>query len=108
MSEKDNLQEADGTPKVETPQEKSAIPNEVLGTSEVENEVPFETLKNEYYGLAIFLKKKLKFEDKTLDVIDKEETHWFWGTIWNSAGIYRDVLLASFFINLFTLSLPKC
>ncbi|MEH6591461.1 MAG: type I secretion system permease/ATPase [Halioglobus sp.] len=32
--------------------------------------------------------------------------HWFWDAIWANAPIYRDVLLAAFFINLFALALP--
>ncbi len=73
---------------------------------EVENEISIETLKKEYYGLAIFLKKKLNYEDQTLDIIDKEKSHWFWGTMTQVKSIYRDVIIASLLINIFVLATP--
>jgi len=73
---------------------------------EVENEISVETLKKEYYGLAIFLKKKLNYEEQTLDIIEKKESHWFWGTMRQVKNIYRDVILASLLINIFVLATP--
>jgi len=73
---------------------------------EVENEVSIETLKNEYYGLSIFLKKKLNYEEQSLDIIDKKESHWFWGTMSQVKSIYRDVIIASLLINIFVLATP--
>lgn len=73
---------------------------------EVENEVSVETLKKEYYGLAIFLKKKLNYEEQTLDILEKKKTHWFWGTMAQVKSIYRDVILASLLINIFVLATP--
>lgn len=73
---------------------------------EVENEVSLEKLKKEYYGLSIFLKKKLNYEEQTLDILEKKEAHWFWGTIAQVKNIYRDVILASVLINLFVLATP--
>jgi len=73
---------------------------------EAENEVSIETLKKEYYGLSIFLKKKLNHEEHTIDVLDKEQSHWFWGTISQVKHIYRDVIIASLLINIFVLATP--
>ncbi|NOQ30537.1 MAG: type I secretion system permease/ATPase [Helicobacteraceae bacterium] len=73
---------------------------------EVVNEVSVETLKNEYQGLSIFLKKKLNYEEQTLDVLEKKESHWFWGTMAQVKNIYRDVILASLLINIFVLATP--
>jgi len=73
---------------------------------EVENEVSVEDLKKEYYGLAIFLKKKLNYEEQSLDLLDKKETHWLWGTMAQVKHIYRDVILASLLINIFVLATP--
>lgn len=39
-------------------------------------------------------------------MLEQREGHWFWGTVWRSASIYRDVLIASFLINLFVLANP--
>jgi ATP-binding cassette subfamily C protein LapB len=63
-------------------------------------------LENEYSGYAIFVRLEYRFTEKVSRVLDQQEGHWFWGTIWRSAKIYRDVLVASFLINLFVLANP--
>ncbi|SIS80210.1 type I secretion system permease/ATPase [Neptunomonas antarctica] len=63
-------------------------------------------LKNEYSGCAIFVRLEYRFTERVSRVLDQQEGHWFWGTIWRSAKIYRDVLVASFLINLFVLANP--
>lgn len=73
---------------------------------EVENEVSVKDLEKEYFGLSIFLKKKLNYEEQTLDLIEKKESHWFWGTMSQVKNIYRDVILASLLINIFVLATP--
>ncbi len=40
------------------------------------------------------------------DVNSKNDKHWFWGTVWRSKAIYRDVLIASLLINLFVIANP--
>jgi len=55
----------------------------------------------------MFLLKKEFFEkddrDKLLDSTDK---HWFWGTIKQNIGIYKDVIISSVLINIFVLLTP--
>ncbi|MDQ8204937.1 type I secretion system permease/ATPase [Pelagicoccus sp. SDUM812003] len=63
------------------------------------------TLKSEYIGSAIFVKPEFKFDARA----DKAEQHvrsknWFWGTLWKYRGVYRNVLLAAVFINLFAIA----
>lgn len=68
--------------------------------------VTLEQLQQSYTGYAIFVRLEYRFTERVSRVLDQQEGHWFWGTLWRSARIYRDVLLASFLINLFVLANP--
>lgn len=63
------------------------------------------TLESQYIGSAIFVKPEFKFEARA----DKQESEiesksWFWGTLWKYRSIYRNVLLAALFINIFAIA----
>jgi len=73
---------------------------------EMVNLIPIDELREEYYGTAFFLKKEFRFESNDFKLIDNKKHHWFKDTIKNTAYIYKDVLLASFIINLFMLATP--
>lgn len=68
--------------------------------------LPIEDLEKIYSGYAFFISDEFKFDSRSPEVLLTHKKHWFWGTIWNSAAIYRDVLLASLFINLFVIANP--
>lgn len=63
-----------------------------------------DELEKLYTGFAIFVRPKYMTEKKSVaeTQIDKSK-HWFWGTIFESWRIYRDVFLAAFLINVFGL-----
>ncbi len=66
-----------------------------------------EELEKLYSGYAIFVRPKFRMEKEALDDLSPGAgKHWFWGTIFNSWRIYRDVLIASFLINVFGLASP--
>lgn len=65
-----------------------------------------DKLEKQYIGVSIYLNLEYHFTERVSKVLDQKEGHWFWGTIWRSAKIYRDVLIASFLINLFVLANP--
>ena len=66
-----------------------------------------EELEKLYTGYAIFVRPKFRPERKSLDDLSPGSTkNWFWGTLFKSWRIYRDVLVASFLINLFGLVSP--
>jgi len=71
----------------------------------IEEYVEIQTLEKEYMGFAFMLKKPYTYgnKDKKIHTHDK---HWFWDTLKLSKPIYKDVLLASFLINLFVLATP--
>jgi len=73
---------------------------------EVQNKVKIEDLEAEYFGMAIFLKKQLNYEDQSMDLVEHKDNHWFWGSLDQVKSIYRDVLIASMLINLFVLATP--
>lgn len=69
-----------------------------------EDVVSFSDIENLYSGYAIFVRPKFRKEARKIDEIEPHAKSWFWGTIFSSWRIYRDVLIASFLINLFGLA----
>ncbi|MBF0266801.1 MAG: type I secretion system permease/ATPase [Gammaproteobacteria bacterium] len=68
--------------------------------------ISIDKLNEIYLGYCIFVSREFVFDNRTPDNIFKHNKHWLWGTIWQSKGIYRDVLIASFFINVFVIATP--
>jgi ATP-binding cassette subfamily C protein LapB len=71
-----------------------------------EKQQPLAELEAEYSGYAIFIQAQHQFDDRAPEVLKLRERHWFWSTLFSSWRIYRDVLVASFLINLFALASP--
>lgn len=70
-----------------------------------EHIMSYDELAARYLGYALILRtaeEELVQETQTEAV----DNHWFWRVIFKSWRIYRDVLLASFMINLFALTSP--
>ncbi|MCV6609677.1 MAG: cysteine peptidase family C39 domain-containing protein, partial [Amphritea sp.] len=89
------IDEASGTAKLLQPES---------GTGEIE--LTLEELEALYSGHLFYIKKKYRFDERSPDVLDTKEEHWFWGTFRKVMPIYRDVLIASFLINLFAIASP--
>lgn len=78
------------------------LPETGLGESPLD----LTELEHRYTGYALFARPKFR-QDRTLDAhVRTDEKSWFWGTIFSSWRIYRDVLLASLLINIFGLTGP--
>lgn len=74
--------------------------------SDKESNILLSELKKQYSGYAIYVKSEERFE-QVQDLNTKPQNeHWFWSVMKSSWRIYRDVLLASFFINLFAIATP--
>jgi ATP-binding cassette subfamily C protein LapB len=72
-----------------------------------EKELSVEELEEIYTGFGIFVRPKFQVERETLDEISPGiKKNWFWGTLFESWRIYRDVFIASFLINVFGLASP--
>lgn len=67
--------------------------------------VPLVDVKSMYTGYAVFIHPEFQRQDQAFTGARRRE-HWFWGTLLSSWRIYRDVLLASFLINVFGLTTP--
>ncbi len=65
-----------------------------------------EELKSRYNGRYFMVKKQFRYDERSPEVLKPRDGHWFWGTIWQSKYIYRDVLLTSILINLFAIAAP--
>ncbi len=72
----------------------------------LEQWVSVHDLENEYLGFAYILKKEFEYDKKSSRTLQLKQKHWFWSTLKLSIPIYRDVLIASFLINLFVLATP--
>jgi ATP-binding cassette subfamily C protein LapB len=74
--------------------------------SRASQQVELADLAALYTGTVYYLRPMQQFDRRTPAIYRDEGEHWFWGVIKSSAGIYRDVLIASFFVNLFVLAQP--
>lgn len=63
-------------------------------------------LNSAYSGMAIVVRPRFQFDQRTERSTDSKRGHWFWEALSENVPIYRDILLGSFFINLFALGLP--
>jgi len=68
--------------------------------------IPLDELEQLYIGRYFLVKKQFRYDERSPEVLKTREGHWFWGTIWQSKKIYRDVLIASILINLFAVAAP--
>jgi ATP-binding cassette, subfamily C, bacterial LapB len=68
--------------------------------------VPREQLAASASGEIIICRPRFRFDARAPRVGASVRGHWFWDAIRANMPIYRDVLLAAFFINLFALALP--
>lgn len=71
-----------------------------------EEELELAVLEQQYSGFAVFTRPVDKFETRAHQQEGQKQQHWFWSTISQSWRIYRDVLIASFLINMFALANP--
>jgi ATP-binding cassette subfamily C protein LapB len=72
-----------------------------------EKEISAEKMENIYTGFGIFIKPKFHVKREILDEMSPgRKKNWFWGTLFESWRIYRDVFVASFLINVFGLASP--
>ncbi len=68
------------------------------------HEIGKEIIESEYSGYVFYLGKSFKKYHEHTNKNDKG--HWLWHTLKLSLPIYRDILLASFVVNIFALASP--
>ena len=68
--------------------------------------IALNELNTRYSGRAVYLRPQERIEARTTPIDKGADGHWFWGVIRRHRGLYRDVLLAAFLINLFAVAMP--
>ncbi|MEO9275910.1 type I secretion system permease/ATPase [Marinomonas sp. 5E14-1] len=68
--------------------------------------ITLDALNQEYLGYAIYLSHVHQHSSTSKPLMNNSDEHWFWSSIWQSKSMYRDVIAASFIINLFVLANP--
>jgi ATP-binding cassette subfamily C protein LapB len=63
-------------------------------------------LEDMYSGRVIYARPEQHFDARTTTIAKANKGHWFWSVITEHRGLYRDVLLAAFIINIFALASP--
>lgn len=73
-------------------------------TGEGEVTVALDSLEKSYTGYTIFAKPSFHFDKRTDEGFKEPPKSWFWGVIATTWKLYSEVLVASFFINLFAIA----
>jgi ATP-binding cassette subfamily C protein LapB len=76
-----------------------------LGTVDRRVDVSLAELDGRYLGQAIYCRPAYR-PGAIEQGGGEEEGHWFWSVIRSNRRIYRDVLLAALFVNLFAMAMP--
>ncbi|OUD12697.1 ABC transporter [Thioflexithrix psekupsensis] len=67
------------------------------------HECPRADIESDYTGYALLIQADYNFDQR---VPTENRRHWFWQSIRSAWGLYAEVILASFLINLFALAMP--
>lgn len=68
-------------------------------------EVPIVQLQEKYLGSVIYLQQRQFVADNKVK-LEKTNQHWFWSVIRQHRSMYKDILLAALFVNIFALCAP--
>ncbi len=79
----------------------------IMPTEEaIEQWVDLDVLEDEYIGFGFMIKKAFEHTEENTRSMHLNQKHWFWSTLKLSFGIYKDVIYATFLINLFVIASP--
>jgi ATP-binding cassette subfamily C protein LapB len=76
-----------------------------LGAIDNRIDVPAAEIAQRYLGQAIYCRPAFRLDER-VDITQEERGHWFWEVIKGNRRLYRDVLLAALFVNLFAMAMP--
>ncbi len=65
-----------------------------------------EELALRYVGIAIFARPHFRFDQRTPEVGQISQRHWFWGALIEQWPVYKDILYAALLVNIFALAMP--
>jgi ATP-binding cassette subfamily C protein LapB len=69
-------------------------------------EISAEQLLADATGEVFVCRPRFRFDARTPRQFEAGHGHWFWSAMRENTPVYRDVLIAAFFINVFALALP--
>ena len=67
--------------------------------------ISFEQLQQRYAGSIIYVQQRQFIADNQIK-LDQDNKHWFWKVIRANRSLYKDVLVAALFVNIFALCMP--
>ena len=67
--------------------------------------IALEQLQQRYAGSIIYIQQRQFVVDNQVK-LNKEHNHWFWGVIRANRPMYKDILMAALFVNIFALCMP--
>lgn len=73
---------------------------------EIKEEIELSEIEDLYNGEMFLLKKEYFESELKPNLLEKNNEHWFWGTVKKNFSIYKDVVIASILINIFVLLTP--
>lgn len=82
-------------------QDKATVIQPESGEGEIT--VSFSELQEQYTGYAIFARPSFHFDRRTDEGFKERPKKWFWDTIKQTWKLYSEVMVASFFINVFAI-----
>ena len=65
-----------------------------------------DELEAQYSGVAIFVRPRFRFDERTPELGQVRGRHWFWSVVSDNWRLYRDALLASLVINVLAVVVP--
>lgn len=70
-------------------------------------ELELASFQERYTGVTLYCRPDFRLDKhKTGTSTTADKGHWFWSVIKANRPVYRDILIAAFFINLFALTMP--
>lgn len=71
-------------------------------------QLPLSDVNATYTGIALYCRPSFRLADgqRRSAAEPEHKGHWFWSVIRANRRVYRDILIAAFFINLFALTMP--
>ncbi|MDO6440734.1 type I secretion system permease/ATPase [Marinobacter sp. 2_MG-2023] len=71
-------------------------------------ELELDSFKDSYTGIALYCRPDFRLDSNKTGAgsAATDKGHWFWSVIKANRPVYRDILIAAFFINLFALTMP--
>lgn len=73
-------------------------------SKEGEKTISIEELNQHYTGYTIFSKPTYRFDKRTDEGFKERPQNWFWSVIGMTWKLYSEVIVASFFINIFAIA----